>query len=142
MSEYRIGQLAKAAGLSVEAIRYYEQRDLLKPSHRSESGYRFYASDALPRLQFIHRAKELGFSLEEIGELLNLGFDGQGSSAAIKSLVEDKLHLVESRIADLQRLRATLASLSSCCDGSMPTAECPILAFLKEPEPDCCEEGN
>lgn len=139
MSSYRIGQLAKASGFTVETIRYYEKRGLLKPSSRSSSGYRYYNEEALQRLQFTRRAKDLGFSLDEIAELLDLSLDTHASSGAVKALVEDKLRLVESRIAELQHLRNTLSGLSSCCDGHSSTANCPILAFLKEPEPEADE---
>ncbi|MBY4679013.1 heavy metal-responsive transcriptional regulator [Marinobacterium arenosum] len=127
----RIGEIANQSGLSVEAIRYYERRGLITPAGRLESGYRLYSPDTLQRLQFILRCKDLGFSLEEILELLNLQVDPNASSASVKAKVEGKIDRVEQKIDDLQRLHRSLQQLNALCQGEGSACECPILEFLR-----------
>ncbi len=131
MTSMRIGSVARASGLSVETIRYYERRGLLKAPTRSLSGYREYPPQVVDRLAFIRRGKHLGFSLDEIKELLDLELSPQADSATVKGLVEEKVLVIEARIAELSRLKQTLAELSSRCDGQGSTDGCPILRFLK-----------
>jgi len=128
----RIGELARQSGLSVEAIRYYERRGLITPSGRLPSGYRTYHPDSLQRLHFILRSKDLGFSLEEILELLNLQQQPERSSAEVKQRVEEKIELVEQKIAQLQQLNRSLHQLNDLCCGDGPVSDCPILEFLKD----------
>ncbi len=134
MKRLRIGEVAKAAGLSVEAVRYYEQRGLLDKPARNESGYREYPTNTIARLGFIHRGKKLGFSLQEIKELLDLQASPEADSSSVKSLLLDKIALVDTKILELTRLKADLAMLSESCDGQGARKQCPILGFLETGE--------
>ena len=126
-----IGQAAKHTGLSAKMIRYYESIDLLPHAGRSESGYRQYSASDLHRLAFIKRARDLGFSLEEVGKLLALWQDKQRASADVKALAEDHIAELERKIAEMTALRDTLVDLANSCQGdSRP--DCPILQGLEE----------
>lgn len=127
----RIGDLAKKTGLGVETLRFYEQRGLVLPVERSSSGYRSYDEDALVRLNFIQRAKSLGFSLEEIKQLLELNGQLHQSCHDVRSQVVHKLEEVQNRIRDLQVLQDSLQTLLIACDGSAPMETCPILQSLR-----------
>ena len=131
MKQLKIGQVAKLTGLSVETVRYYEQRGLIPPPHRLDSGYRIYPESILQRLHFINRCKGLGFSLQEITELLSLQLNPETSSALVKQSVEDKIILVRSKINELQKLQNSLEQLSNLCCGDGPISDCPIIDFLK-----------
>ena len=124
-----IGSLAKATGVGIDAIRFYERIGLLPAPKRSTSGYRQYAAGDQQRLQFIRRAQDLGFSLEEIASLLKLSQPG-GSVAKAKGLAVAKLQLVEGKLAELQRLQQALHTLVRQCPGSGDSADCPILNAL------------
>lgn len=130
----KIGQLAQQSGVSVQTLRYYEQRGLIPTPQRQSSGYRIYPHETLKRLSFINRCKTLGFSLEEILELLQMEVDPSHSAADVKARVDEKLALVEAKIADLQHLKLSLQQLSGSCCGHGSTSECPILEFLHEGE--------
>ena len=113
MERLTIGALATAGGVNVETIRYYERRGLLLPPGRSGSGYRQYTGDDLWRLQLIRRAKGLGFTLTEIGELLG-GFDR--SVLDVLGVAQGKLTQIEGEIAELHRLRTRLQRLVQTCE--------------------------
>ena len=130
MSRLRIGKVAQLSEVSVETVRYYERRGLVETPQRSSSGYREYGEEAVQRLAFIRRAKLLGFSLEEVRELLELQLSPDADSGRVKMVVEEKIHLVNGKIEELCRLKETLAELSSRCDGEGPVECCPILGFL------------
>ncbi|WP_207061563.1 heavy metal-responsive transcriptional regulator [Motiliproteus sp. SC1-56] len=130
MSRLRIGQVAREAGISVETVRYYEQRGLIEAPRRSDAGYREYPASVRERLAFIARGKALGFSLDEVRELLDLQLDADADRAAVKGLVEEKMALIDAKMAELARLRGSLAQLSRQCDGSGSAKGCPILAYL------------
>jgi len=123
-----IGGVAKAAGVNVETIRYYQRLKLLEEPARPLGGVRRYAGAAVARVRFIKRAQELGFSLAEIQRLLRLG-DPQSCSEA-RALASEKLALVESRVADLQRLRGVLEDLIGRCDRRRGKVACPIIESL------------
>lgn len=126
--ELSIGRLAKVAGVNVETIRYYERRGLLAKPFKPLGGHRRYASSAAGRVQFIKRAQQLGFTLDEVGSLLRLE-DGQ-SCRETRLLAERKLALIEKRISDLDRMRQMLKSLiAECAMGHRPRS-CPIIATL------------
>jgi len=130
-----IGEVAEATSLRVEAIRYYERRGLIPPPPRRASGYRVFPEDTVARIRFIQRAKELGFSLEEIGELLSLRGDPEATCRGVKKRVEDKLRDVRAKIASLHRIEDVLDRLTEACQGGAgPTSECPILDALKAEE--------
>lgn len=134
MAHLRIGELARQAGLSVETLRYYERRGLIPPPARLASGYRIYPAETLDRLTFIRRGKALGFSLEEIAELLQLEVNPQQSAAQVKTRVDARITAVEEKIRQLQQLKQSLQQLSSRCSGEGSTGDCPILEFLHQQE--------
>ena len=114
MSGLTIGKLAAAAGVHVETVRYYERRGLLEqPTRRPGSAYREYSDDDVWRLQLIGRAKQLGFTLAEIGELL--GESGGRSNEAVLAAARAKLASVESQVAELAALRVRLERLTDAC---------------------------
>ncbi|MCZ6807978.1 MAG: MerR family DNA-binding protein [Deltaproteobacteria bacterium] len=126
-----IGQVAKQAGVGVETIRFYERRGLIAEPKRRASGYRQYALDAVRRIRFIRRAKELGFTLEEISDLLSLRVDPNSTSSDVRKRARDKITDIEDKIARLERMRAALKRVASKCKGRGPTSECPILEELE-----------
>jgi MerR family mercuric resistance operon transcriptional regulator len=130
MENLTIGQLAKKARVNVETVRYYERRGLIPEPPRREAGYRQYSQDAIARIQFIKRAKELGFSLKEISELLSLRVDPDATGGDVKRQTEAKIADVEEKIRSLQRMKKALAKLAASCNGRGPTSECPILEAL------------
>jgi MerR family mercuric resistance operon transcriptional regulator len=132
MKPLSIGQVAQQAGIGVETVRFYERQGLLEEPARKESGYRQYQEDVVARLRFIKRAKELGFSLKEIKELLALRVDPDTTCAEVKGRALAKIADVEEKIQDLQRIKRALTKLTAVCRGSGPTSECPILDALNE----------
>lgn len=127
---YSIGQLARTASTGVETIRYYERRGLMPEPPRAASGYRRYPLDAADRLYFTQRGKRLGFTLEEIAGLLKL--EEGGDRARVKAFAEAKLEEIETRIADLEHMRASLRELTAHCSGEGPVAGCPIIEALND----------
>lgn len=123
-----IGGVARHAGVNVETIRYYQRLKLLEEPPKPSGGVRRYSDVAVARVRFIKRAQELGFSLNEIRRLMQLG-DPQSCGEA-RALAAEKLALVESRVADLQRLRRTLRELIGRCDRARGTIACPIIESL------------
>ena len=122
--------------MSVDAIRYYERCDLLPASGRSPSGYRLYHEDVLRRIQFIRHAQSVGFSLNEIRELLSLRDDPGRSATEVKHLVREKIADVDARIHSLEQIRDDLQGLDRSCPGRGSTESCPILSALEETEAD------
>lgn len=135
MTALTIGQVARQAGVGVETVRFYERQGLLNEPPRRESGYRQYSDDVVARLRFIRRAKDLGFSLKEIKELLALRVDPTTTCAEVRSKAEAKLVDVEEKIQALQRIKKALRKLTTLCTGRGPISECPILDALG-PEAD------
>lgn len=129
--ELTIGELAKSAGVGVETIRFYQRKELLQKPRRPSSGYRMYDDDATRRIRFIRHAQELGFSLEEIRELLSLRIDPRVSCADVKTRAEAKIAEVDGKIASLSRIRHGLAEIAESCLGAGPTSECPILDAIE-----------
>ncbi len=124
-----ISQAAKHSGLTPRMIRHYESIALLPDAARSDAGYRRYDERDLHTLRFIHRARGLGFSIEQIAQLLALWQDRERSSAEVKTLVQGHVLELEQKIADLQAIRDTLAHLAHCCHGDT-RPDCPILDNL------------
>jgi MerR family copper efflux transcriptional regulator len=125
-----IGAVARRAGVAIDTIRYYEREGLLPEPARRPSGYRSYGEDTVAQLRFIRRAKNLGFTLEEIRELLALSADRQRGVKAVKQRAQRRLAEIEARIAELERVRAGLAELIEACPGHGAPAPCPILRAL------------
>jgi len=132
MESLSIGKVAGRAGVGIETIRFYEHRGLIEPPPRSAAGYRQYPETIVQRLRFIRRAKELGFSLKEIKELLSLQRNPQTTCADIKQRAELKLADIDQRICDLEKMRNALDSLVSACSTGATSTECPILQGLTE----------
>ena len=124
-----IGAAAKASGLSAKMIRYYESIGLLHAANRSDNGYRHYSPQDLHQLAFIKRARDLGFTLEEVGKLLALWQDRQRASADVKALAMQHIDELNRRIEELVSLRDTLGELVSHCQGD-DRPDCPILKDL------------
>jgi MerR family mercuric resistance operon transcriptional regulator len=122
-----IGGLATKAAVSVETIRYYERRRLIKQPAKPESGYRRYGEDALQRLLFIKRAKTLGFSLDDIEKLLLLS---EAQCADAQSIAQQKLNHIKTKVQDLLRLEAALEQLVRQCRNNVAEAHCPIIETL------------
>lgn len=130
-----IGEVARGANVGVETVRFYEREGLLDEPPRRESGYRQYPPDTVRRLLFIRRAKELGFTLKEIAELLGLRVDPARSCAEVRALADAKIVDVASRREGLARIQEALERLSRACGGKGATSECPILDALEaQPE--------
>ncbi len=129
-----IGAVAKRVGVAIDTIRYYEREGLLPEPQRRASGYRSYGEGAVAQLRFIRRAKELGFTREEIRELLALSHDRQKGVKAVKRRAQQRLETIEARIAELQRVRDGLAQLITACPGHGRPEHCPILRALNDAE--------
>lgn len=104
----RIGAVARAAGVNVQTVRYYERRGLLPAAPRTPSGYRLYSPEALARLRFIKQAQALGFSLKEIHEVLRLRYECQSPCQCVRGLLEAKLERVERQMGEMRRFRREL----------------------------------
>ena len=125
-----IGKLAKKADISIDSIRFYERRGLIAAPRRTEANYRLYPLEAADRLRFIKKAQKLGFSLDEIQELLDLSQAPTASKADIKRKTGEKIADIRTRIQDLNRMLKALEQLDASCDGHGPIGECPILKAL------------
>lgn len=131
-----IGALARGAGVPIDTIRYYEREGLLPKPRRRESGYRDYDRGTVERLRFIRRAKALGFSLDDIRELLTLSADHEKGVRNVKQRAEARLAKLELRIQELQHMRRGLKHLIAECPGRGDPDACPILHALTEDLPD------
>jgi MerR family Zn(II)-responsive transcriptional regulator of zntA len=130
---YRIGELATLCDIKADTLRFYEKHGLLSPSSRSGAGYRLYTKDDAARLRFILRAKAVGFTLNEIAELLSIELDkANWACADVKGLVDNKLAQVKIKLAELTQFSNSLQSLSNACCGGPDSAEhCSILEALE-----------
>lgn len=128
MDNLTIGAFARACGVGVETVRYYQRLKLLDQPRKPQGGVRRYGETAVARVRFIKRAQELGFSLAEIERLLQL--EEAQSCGTARSLAAEKLALVESRLADLSRLRGVLKDLIMRCDVRRGKVACPIIESL------------
>ena len=126
------GEVAEKAEVNPETLRYYERENLIPKPPRSDGGFRLYDESYVDRLRFIRRAKDLGFTLAEIRELLDLRVDDGATCRDVRVQAEEKIGEVEAKIEDLRRIRDALTTLADACreqDG--PTSECPILDVLE-----------
>ncbi len=128
------GKLAQRTGVNVETVRYYEQRGLIPEPPRTASGYRQYTGDYVERIRFIKRAQKLGFTLEEIKELLSLRVDQEMDRGKVKQRASAKIVDIEKKISDLERMKNQLTRLVTSCSGRGPTGECPILEAIESEE--------
>lgn len=127
-----IGELADATGVGVETVRFYEREGLLPEPPRTDSGYRVYDGAAIRRVRFILRAKELGFTLAETKELLELRVTEPSACEEVEGVAREKIADVERRIRELERIRTALDGLVRSCVANQRTEECPILDALAE----------
>lgn len=130
---FRIGQLAKLTGVTPDTIRYYEKQGMMSHDVRTEGGYRLYTEQDLQRLKFIRYAKQLGFTLESIAELLSIRVEPeQHTCQESKSIVQSQLAVVERKLRELEHMRISLQRLSDACCGSIhSSAYCSILEALE-----------
>ncbi len=128
MKKLTVGKLAKASGIGMETVRYYEKRGLLPKPDRLPSGYRVYSKDTVNRVRFIKRAQELGFTLEEIQALLLLTDNPDADCEDIRNRAQNKITEIKTKMQDLQRVLDGLEELSGYCPGKgKPLSECSIL---------------
>jgi MerR family copper efflux transcriptional regulator len=130
-----IGRIAQSAGVAIDTIRFYEREGLLPEPRRRPSGYREYDQATVSRLRFIRRAKDLGFTLDEIRELLALSADRNDGVEGVRERAAARLRAIDERIAELQRVRDGLSELVDACPGHGAPEACPILKALAEPNP-------
>lgn len=127
-----ISKVAKQANINLATVRYYEKRGLIPDPPRSETGYREYSQETIERIKFIKRAQGLGFTLEEILELLKIS-EGGHDAQTVKEFTSEKIHEITIKINDLQRIKDILQKLSDECPGSgSPSNECPIIQDLTQ----------
>lgn len=130
MDVLTIGKAARLAGVGVETIRFYERKGLIPRPSKGASGWRTYPQDTVDRIRFIRRAKELGFSLREIAELLSLRSDPEATCGDVRRKAEEKIADIESRIRTLRKMKQALTRLTASCRGRGPLRACPILDAL------------
>jgi len=126
-----IGQASRTSGVSSKMIRYYEQTGLIPKAARRDSGYRDYSDDDVHRLRFIRRARDLGFTVEQIGDLLDLWTDRERASADVKALALGHVEALRNKVAEIEGMIATLEGLAASCHGDN-RPECPIIEGLAE----------
>jgi len=129
-SELTIGRVAKLAGVNVETIRYYQRRGLLAEPEKPHMGYRRYPADSVRHIRFIKRAQALGFTLEEIAELLRL--EEARACAETRALAAHKMRVIDRKLTGLAAMRKALAGLVQQCDRKQPTKGCPIIEVLEQ----------
>jgi DNA-binding transcriptional MerR regulator len=126
----RIGQLADQTGVTVQTVRYYERRGLLKTPARLASGYRSYSTDAVRRIRFIKRSQELGYTLVEIASLLELSETRPHDTAKARAIVETRIRNIDNKIRDLQRMRDELIAIGRACGCGDLQPVCRVLEQL------------
>ncbi|MEW6351070.1 MAG: heavy metal-responsive transcriptional regulator [Thermodesulfobacteriota bacterium] len=130
LGDLTIGKVARLSGVGIETVRFYERNGLIPPPGRSASGYRRYSEDTVARIRFVRRAKELGFTLKEIKELLSLRLQPDVGCGEIRGRAEAKIADIEEKIRTLESMKAALVTLTGTCRGEGPVSECPILDAL------------
>ncbi len=137
----QIGQAAAASGVSAKMIRHYESIGLIAPAGRRDSNYRVYDEADVHRLRFIRRARDLGFPIERIRDLLRLWSDRARASAEVKNIALAHLEELDRKIAEMRDMAATLRALAEACDGDA-RPNCPILRGLGDGLPDVSAAGK
>lgn len=128
---YKIGELSKEAGATIDTIRFYEDKGLLGPDSRSSSGYRYYSDIAIRTLNFIQSAKDLGFTLAEIKELLQIKIRKGGKCSLALEKIREKENDIERKITELKRIKKALKKVSSKCEEAKPSEPCHFLELLE-----------
>ncbi|MCW9707529.1 MerR family transcriptional regulator [Fodinibius salsisoli] len=128
---FKIGEVASRAKVNKETVRYYEKRNLIPKPDRRRSGYRIFTQRHIDQIKFIKRAQELGFTLSEIKELLELRMDEDTTCSEIRNEAQEKYRDVVKKIEDLSRIKETLIGLIDSCSDEGPKGECPILSALE-----------
>jgi MerR family transcriptional regulator, copper efflux regulator len=132
MQTLKIGELAKAAEVHIETLRFYERKGLLSAAKRTQKGYRLYDQDDITRVRFIKHAQRVGFSLKEVMELLHLKLDRKSRCADVEMRAKNKIEEINLKIRSLKRMRTVLVTLANACRGTVPSSECPILQAFEE----------
>jgi Hg(II)-responsive transcriptional regulator len=127
MESLTIGQVAEESGVGVETVRFYQRKGLVNEPPRKGTQRRRYPAETVARIRFIRGAQNLGFSLKEIDELMQLRIAPGSSKAHVKSRAEEKVREIEQKMRDLQHMRDTLMKLIGACEGMGPLDDCPIL---------------
>jgi DNA-binding transcriptional MerR regulator len=127
-----IGELAKETGVKIVTIRYYEQIDVLPPAARTAGNYRTYSQKQARRLRFVRRCRDLGFSLDQVRDLLRLSAENAPSCVEVCWIAERHLKEIKHKLADLKRLESELRRISASCSGNRRMAECRVMQAL------CC----
>lgn len=133
MPTLKTGDVAERAGVNIHTVRYYEERDLLPPVPRSAAGYRQFTGEHLAHIRFVKRAQELGFTLEEIRELLSLRADPEAGDE-VREKTEEKIEEVRGKIRDLQRIEEKLTELAEACQEHGSAEDCLVLHALEGQE--------
>ncbi|MEL7832854.1 MerR family transcriptional regulator [Fodinibius sp. Rm-B-1B1-1] len=131
ITTFKIGEVAHRAGVNKETVRYYEERELIPKPDRRRSGYRIFTQRHIDQIRFIKRAQQLGFTLSEIKELLELRLDEDTTCSEIKQEAQEKYQDVKEKIEDLQHIKEILIELIDSCAGEGPKGDCPILGALE-----------
>ena len=131
ITTFKIGEVSSRAQVNKETVRYYEKRNLIPEPDRRRSGYRIFTQRHIDQIKFIKRSQELGFTLSEIKELLELRMDEHTSCSQIRKEAQEKYQDVVQKIEDLQRIKKTLIDLIDSCSGDGPKGDCPILGALE-----------
>ena len=132
MTDLTIGKVARRAGVKIDTMRYYEREGVLPPPERTGANYRVYTEDTVLRVRFVKRAQELGFSLAEIKDLLELRVSDTASCADVRDQALAKVADLEGKIRSLEAMRRVLTKLADECSGQGPLSACPVLDALNE----------
>lgn len=130
MAALRTAEVAEQAGVNVETLRFYERKGILAEPPRRASGYREYPPETVERVRFIKRAQELGFSLKEVQDLLDLRQTARAKAGRVRKVAEAKLEEIDHKIRDLEAMKKSLTDLLCACDGQKTIASCPIIESL------------
>ena len=131
-AEMKIGDLAAQTGVSVQAVRFYERSGLLPEPRRTQAGYREYGIHDVHRLRFVHRAKELGFTLSEVRELLDLRVDPHRTADDVRERAQLKIQATQAKIRDLKRIEQALQRLVDRCEAHGSPDECALMHAIGE----------
>ncbi|MEE9139476.1 MAG: heavy metal-responsive transcriptional regulator [Alphaproteobacteria bacterium] len=135
MKALTVGDVARKTGVNVATLRYYERRGLIPRPARTASNYRIYTEDAARRVLFIKRAQALGFSLEEIKDLLSLKASPVARCGEVREIAAEKIRTIDDKVDALEAMRVALSKLIAECAGEGPVSDCPILESLEAGKP-------